>query len=308
MVQNPPKKHHYIPQFYLKRWALTDNKLAVYNRPNPRTRAAQAKMKYPAETGWKEGAYQFEGLPEDKRNRLETAFFSMLDGKAADARALMETPGSAWTVELRYAWVMFLMSLISRHPDDIEAFKSVYIRDFNKVSQAEQDAYEKAREIGDPATAEEFFANVGREFLRNMAINNIPKLIMHENAVKSLMNMHWSVARPPPDGYFFTSDRPTIRTFLGRENSHWLVPIGPRKLFVAVERKEYGDRIHKAIWKHGWKEVNRQVVRQAVEFGYAVTEEHLLFFDKHLAKATRPSMYLSFVPDPKTAPPLIKVP
>jgi hypothetical protein len=86
------------------------------------------------------------------------------------------------------------------------------------------------------------------------------------------------------------------------------VPIGPRKLFVAVERKEYGDRIHKAIWKHGWKEVNRQVVRQAVEFGYAVTEEHLLFFDKHLAKATRPSMYLSFVPDPKTAPPLIKVP
>lgn len=300
-------KNHYIPQFYLKRW-MVGGRLVEFARRQPNSPKVTPMRRVPAATGYQEGLYDFTGLPETKRHHLEKVFFQMLDTKAADALLLMENRKDDWTVELRQAWVTFLLSLLTRHPDDIAAFKAVYVRDFNRASQADQAAYEKVRESHHPATAEEFFATIGHEFLQNMALNNVPNLIFHERAVVSLMNMHWSVAVPPPHGYFLSSDRPTIRTFLGHANSHWLVPIGPKRLFVAAEKREYGARIRDVVAAQGWKEVNRQVVRQAVSLGYADDDRHLPFFQKHLSTATRPSMFLSFVSNPETAPPLERVP
>jgi len=300
-------KNHYIPKFYLKRWIVGDH-LIEFARRQPGSQKVTPMRRTPAATGYKEGLYDFTGLPPAKRHHLEKVFFQMLDSKAADALLLMENRKEVLTAELRQAWVMFLLSLLARHPDDIDAFKAVYIRDFNRASHAEQAAYEKARGADDPATAKEFFASIGREFLQNMALNNVPRLIFHERAVLSLMNMHWLVAAPPPHGYFLTSDRPTIRTFLGNDDSHWLVPIGPKRLFVAAKKRDYGARIRDVVAAQGWKEVNRQVVRQAVSFGYADDELHLPFFQKHLSVAKRPSMFWSFVSNPETAPPLERVP
>lgn len=235
-------------------------------------------------------------------------FFKMLDTKAADALALIENRKEDWKVELREAWAMFLMSLISRHPADIAAFKAVFFRDFSQVSQAQQQEYERVRQPHYPPTIEEYFATIGRELVGNLAMNNVPKLIMHERAVLSLMDMHWSVAVPPKHGYFLTSDRPTIRTFLGQDDSHWIVPIGPRRLFVAAQKRAYGDHICEAIEGQGWKDVNRRVVRQAVSLGFADDDRYLPFFQKHLAAATSPSVFWRLVADPKAAPPLEKVP
>jgi hypothetical protein len=228
-------KNHYIPQFYLKRWMVGDH-LTEFARRRPSSAKVTPMRRTPAATGYQEGLYDFAGLPSAKRHHLEMVFFQMLDSKAADALLLMENRKEEWTVELRQAWVMFLLSLITRHLEDIAAFKAVYIRDFTRASQAEQEAYEKAREAHHPATAEEFFATIGHELLQNLALNNVPNLIFHERAVHSLMNMHWSVAVPPPHGYFLTSDLPTIRTFLGHDDSHWLVPIGPKRLANFAER------------------------------------------------------------------------
>lgn len=300
-------KNHYIPQFYLKRWVVGEH-LIEFARRRPGSEIVKPIRRTPAATGYKERLYDFTALPSAKRHLLEKVFFQMLDSKAADALVLIENRKSGWTDELRRAWALFLLSLIARHPEDVAAFKAVYIRDFEKTSQADQEAYEKVRESHHPATAEEFFASIGHELLQNLALNSIPKLIVHERAVHSLMNMHWSVAVPPSHGQFLTSDRPTIRTFLGREDSHWLVPIGPKLLFVAAEKRDCGESIHELVAKQGWKEVNRQVVRQAVSLGYADDERHLSFFQRHLSAATRPSMFWSFVSDPQAAPPLERAP
>jgi hypothetical protein len=300
-------KNHYIPEFYLKRWRAGEH-LVEFARRRPNSDEVTPQRRTAGATGYQRGLYDFAGLPDDERHHLETVFFRMLDGKAADALQLLENRKEDWTPELRQSWVMFLLSLLLRHPEDIAAFKTVYARDFIKISEKEQAAYDAARGARDPASFEEFLASMGHEFLQNIALNSLPKLIIHERAVRDIMNMHWSVAVPPPHGYFLTSDRPTIRTFLGHRDSHWLLPIGPKRLFVAAERRDYGSRIRDTIAAHGWKEVNRQVVRQAVLFGYADDERHLPFFQKHLSAAVRPSAFMSFVSDPKTAPPLEKVP
>lgn len=300
-------KCHFIPQFYLKRWAV-DGNLVEFQRRKPGSPDVTPMRRSPAATGWKKDLYTFDGLPEDKKHLIEKAFFAMLDSKAADALSLMENRSDAWTVQIRHAWCLFLMSLITRHPQDIAAFKFVFNRDFLKASADDRERYLAAKGPSDPPTVEEYFQQFHPEVIGNLAMNNIPKLVMHERAVQSLMKMHWSVCTPPEHGYFLTSDRPTIRSFLGRPDSHWILPIGPRRLFVASERKEYGEAIHDAVYRQGWKEVNRLVVRQAVELGYADDERHLPFFRKHLANATRPSGFMSFVADPKNAPPLANPP
>lgn len=301
------RKQHYIPQFYLKRWAI-DGKLVEFSRPNPKSREVKPHRKPPKGTAWKEGAYDFEGLPPEKRHYLEKVFFHLVDSKAADALVIIENGRGNWTDELRQAWAMFLISLIVRHPADIAAFKAVYRRDFKEISGAEEVSYQNARSPDDPATIEEYYETLGTDFFANLAVNNIPELINHERSVADLMNMHWLVAEPAANGYFLTSDRPTIRSFLGFSNSHWVLPIGPRKLFVAAKAKTYGEAIVEVVGRNAWKEINRQVLRPAVALGFADNERHLPLFQKHLAAATRPSIFLSFVPNPKTAPPLDRVP
>lgn len=299
-------KQHYIPQFYLKRWAVGD-KLVEFRRPNPAEPEVKPHRKPPKGTAWQKGLYDFSGLPPDKQHHLEKVFFRFVDSGAANALEILENGQNAWTDDLRQAWAMFLMSLSVRHPHDIEAFKAVYARDFAVISPEHEKAYQRARG-DDPASAEEYFRKLGDKLIPNLALNNLPKLVNHERAVTNLMNMHWLIAEPRRDGYFLTSDRPVIRSFLGYDDSHWVLPIGPRRLFVAAQRKGFGDALADAVSRNGWKEVNRQVLRQAVNLAFADDDKHLPLVQKHLAAGTRPSLFWSFVPDPLGAPPLERVP
>src|SRR5438045_2699476 len=44
-----PKKHHYLPQFFMRRWIDTEGKLTEYRRPRDKL---IVKRKRPAETGY----------------------------------------------------------------------------------------------------------------------------------------------------------------------------------------------------------------------------------------------------------------
>lgn len=300
-------KNHYIPQFYLKRWVV-DGRLVEFARRRPGTPEVVPIRRSPAATGYRSGLYDFQAAPPERRHEIEKAFFSMVDSRAADALVAMEKDEKLLRPELKGAWVMFLLSLITRHPDDIVALKAAFVRDFKKTTEADRQTYAKARPPHYQPTLQEYLGSIEETALPDMALANLPKLILHERTATSLLGMHWSVAKPPRQGYFLSSDRPTIRTFLGQDGSHWLLPIGPKHLFVAAQTPQLGFRIHEEIAGQGWKEVNRQVVRQAASLGYADRDRHLPFFQKHLAAGTRTSIFWSFVSDPQLAPPLNKVP
>lgn len=88
MPDNIPEKHHFLPQFYLSRWAINDGKLVQFSRPNPNSGNVVPQRKYPAGTGYKPGAYAFEGLPPEKRGLLEKRMMQPLDtGKRQGATA-----------------------------------------------------------------------------------------------------------------------------------------------------------------------------------------------------------------------------
>jgi hypothetical protein len=55
-----PKKHHYIPVSYLKRWAGPDNRICEFSKPY--RGIVRPKRVYPDGTGYERELYTIRGL------------------------------------------------------------------------------------------------------------------------------------------------------------------------------------------------------------------------------------------------------
>ncbi|HEX8512751.1 MAG TPA: DUF4238 domain-containing protein, partial [Allosphingosinicella sp.] len=106
-----PEKHHYLPEFFMRRWADAEGLVREYRRPR---RDLTSKRKAPAATGWIRNLYANENKADPiERQALEMIFMSDLDGKAADALSYIEEyrlKPPEW--ELRAPWSRFLELMI----------------------------------------------------------------------------------------------------------------------------------------------------------------------------------------------------
>ncbi|RWF79007.1 MAG: DUF4238 domain-containing protein [Mesorhizobium sp.] len=125
------KKHHYIPVFYLKRWAGTDGRLCEFSRPydqfsRPYDHRVKPRMTHPAGTGYEENLYSMQGFEPALAQQIEERFFKFTNSLAADALERLVTRGSRRRMaqELRSAWSRFIISLLLRTPPDIQALRA----------------------------------------------------------------------------------------------------------------------------------------------------------------------------------------
>lgn len=64
-----PKRHHYLPIFYLKQWSALDGRVIRHHRPYRQVVAHPIAPKY---TGYEEGLYSLN--PPAQRNVIEKTF------------------------------------------------------------------------------------------------------------------------------------------------------------------------------------------------------------------------------------------
>ncbi|RWO35013.1 MAG: DUF4238 domain-containing protein [Mesorhizobium sp.] len=91
MPVNTPKKHHYIPVFYLKRWAGEDGRLCEFSRPYDHR--VKPRRTHPAGTGYEENLYSMQGFEPELAQQIEERFFKFTDSLAADALDRLVTKG-----------------------------------------------------------------------------------------------------------------------------------------------------------------------------------------------------------------------
>ena len=113
---NAPRKHHYLPIFYLKRWAGLDGRACEFSRP---FKEIVPRRAHPAGTGYAIDLYSMQGFPPELAQQIEEKFFRATDSLAADALKRLETngPGGPWKSEMRSAWYRFLISHRRRQGD-----------------------------------------------------------------------------------------------------------------------------------------------------------------------------------------------
>ncbi|MGB3024420.1 DUF4238 domain-containing protein [Paradevosia shaoguanensis] len=278
-----PLRHHYIPVFYLKRWATEkDGKLCQFSRPF----GDQVKplRVHPSGTGFADGLYELQDFPSHLAQQVEENFFRPMDSLAADALAHLEANGGdgAWTDRLRSAWARFIISLWLRCPEDLEAMRELWKEVLTSTSPEDEENYRKTRASENPQTFSQYLAELPTIELEKSAFETFVGLIDSEKVGQILMNMSWQVFvfpdQAPP---LFSSDRPIVRTAtLDGAESHVAIPISARKLFVAANSRDYMRRAASAPRKQLAKEMNRLVVSAASKYVYGENDRSLAFVQK----------------------------
>src|ERR1700726_3916064 len=84
-----PKKHHYIPVFYLCQWCGENGCLCEYSRPY---KGVATRWKHPTATAYVEGLNTIPGLPPEEGAFVERVFLQYVDDWAAKALSVFLQP------------------------------------------------------------------------------------------------------------------------------------------------------------------------------------------------------------------------
>jgi hypothetical protein len=282
-----PKKHHYIPVFYLKRWANPQGKVIEFSRPFGNQVKPQAK--HPNATGYRERLYEMQGVPTEKAQDFEKNFMQPLDGLASQALALLENESNDWNSENRSAWSRFILSLLIRSPRDIESLKRQINGEILSESRSKDSLYKIHRSPSDPETFFEFFHE--KESVDRFSLKIAASLMDHSRIIEIFNNMIWITIDTDQSDYpLLTSDHPVLGAFELKEHDAYIIlPIGPNKVFCAVHNQETKRRIIENI-RMLPRNVNKFVCRYAKNYVFESSDIQLSFIQKHMSTSPQLSV------------------
>lgn len=283
---NPPRRHHFAPVFYLKRWAGTDGKLEQFSRPGGAE--VKARRLPPTATGYADDLYAMPGLEPHLVQQVEQKFMQQVDDQAADVLAMLEAGGPIkWTTANRSAWSRFLQSTRLRTPADILGIKAAAERDWGQTIPEIQAQYDAIKKTDDPATLEEFFVKREPRIVENVAMVIATKLIDNPKIGEHINGMQWEVMRLESNLDLLTSDRSLEQVKgLGDAGAFITLPIGPHCLFVAANKRETLKIIRGLAPREIARVRNGYTVRGAAEFVWGRNRGDTKFIRENMSAAT----------------------
>ena len=256
-----PVDHHYLPQFYLSRWA--DNK-KVYRFVRPLGVGGQLHRKRvsPKAIGYEKGLYTI-GPTDDPltANRLELEFLQKIDSGAATALAKLDRDQPA-SLEDRTIFAQFLISLLHRSP--------------SRLVWMEQELRKRIASTGLDISKEpdEWFRDASREVFAD--------LVSSDWSLRIFQNFRiFRVDVADSRHTLLTSDKPTMMSNGLLDAAGFLmVPIGPRQLLIVTKEERVADAFSSQRPNALVSAVNDAVVRQADSVVIASDPKHESFIDK----------------------------
>lgn len=253
--------HHYVPQFYTRRWADSSGKVLCYRRvPNGRI---ALKGVVPKGTGFEPDLYKTPPAvfwESHEEHVIETEFFSPIDNDAALVLDKLQSGASSLADQERTAWALFMNSMQLRHRDEI-------VERDAKAPAVLAEVREKWRtDWPDPeqqARIDDALGNVDLTQLARTAHRTaMVQAIRDPKALDEIKSLAWDVIVVNADLPLITTDRPVLVN-LGQPRPRLellTMPLSPTKLFVA----------YPSHWRHGDGTCidGVQEVLEAVTFGH----------------------------------------
>lgn len=280
-------KHHYIPIFYLQQWAGKDGRLIEYCR---RYKGVEARPTAPDGTGYVRGLYRLPDAPPAEEYVVETKLMSSIDNWASKALHRMIQDGATpEKLDVREAlgWCQFLYSLIVRNPEHLLIIKEK-LKNLDPAAVLEEvrEDYPKMRRPGDPETFDAYKAAFILNPFDVPAIRVLPVLLRSKRVARVLASLNWRTSTVNTGKHcLLTSDRPVIMSNgLARHDAHIVLPISPRRLFIATKDEATFQALRSMSSDELAKAVNNQVAQQAYKFVYGVDDRQLRFVANRLGK------------------------
>ena len=288
-LQNPnpgsePKRHHYIPQFYLRQWCGSDGQFCEYSRPYT---IVKPRRIHPKATGYEKELYAGSALPETMKTTIETEFFGRVDQEGSD---MLRRLKSASTINLssneRLLWARFLISLTQRNPEKVAWLAERWPTMLRESVQEMQSDYDILRKQDWPITFEEFKSKIEVDPLENSGILTLPSIINLPQTCAYIANMQWNIVTfSRMDHTLLTSDRPVIMTNgLDIPGGYIAMPLGPHHLFVGMA-DQAADKTLKSLPPRALvMQANNIVASQAKKYVYGRDDSQLRFVENRLGR------------------------
>jgi len=227
----PPKKHHFLPVFYLKQWTGETDTLVEFSRPYGNV--VKPRRVHPAATGYINRLYAIDGLPDDAAQKIETEFLSPIDSRAAEAQKLLLSEQSLTSAQ-RHAWAQFIATLMLRMPDDILTFKASLKDLYESIIPTLEALYDRIRR-----TSDDQFDQVSNEIIASApqeAMLKLPEIMSNKRIIDGILKMKWFVLYVR-NYDFITSDRPVIFDPPFNSSQGWLAcPISPSPFILCTSK------------------------------------------------------------------------
>jgi hypothetical protein len=251
-----PKRHHYIPIFYTKRWTGPDNRLCEYSKP---WKEIKAKRKHPAAVGYVDGLYTQPNAPPDQKQIIETNVLAIVDNWASHALTdILKHAAQIDQLDPRKkgGWIQFLYSLLIRNPEHLARIRTL-------IDEVGASTEYKARFTDDPAAL--------------AASRALPELLSDEKIISAIAAFTWIVKSVDSAKHtLLTSDRPIVMTtgLLG-PNAHIVLPISPRRVFIASGSTQKSKAFENMPANEFVKQMNDTIFSQAVRYVYGTDDIQL---------------------------------
>lgn len=278
-----PKRHHYLPEFYQRRWSNNDDLLTVYRRNRS---GLEVKHKPPSAIGYGKELYSVRSEQDPKRRQaLERVFMGAVDNSAAEALNEMEATGAPPVApKLRNGWARFIMRLINSSPRRVDYFRAELEQHEKVILREIEESYDKKRGPNDPLTYDEFLRKMDHRSVDRSLALLIQGLVDSPLIGSALVRMEWALLTLPVGTFdLLASDMPVMRSNgLGDKGGFAKMPIGPRKIFLAAHRSDVIRSFATQKPKALVRALNHAVAIQAEHFVIATSETQTPFIDRRL--------------------------
>lgn len=199
-------RHHFVPQFLLRQWAVSGKFVAYHFEPSAGGRVIENTKAIVASACQIKDLNTFFGVPASQRDFPETQFFTpRVDTPAAAALDTMLGKGvSALTAEQRIDWARLLVSFAVRTPETLrEMGPSETAKAFDIVEAAAKGAPDDERKVSAIIRA-----NIGT-FRRNFPLHAAMELSTDPEKLATVDAMTWWICRWPRPSILI-GDRPLL--------------------------------------------------------------------------------------------------
>ncbi|GLU26252.1 DUF4238 domain-containing protein [Brucella sp. NBRC 12950] len=272
-----PKKHQFLPIFYLKQWASENGTIVEYSKPYGDL--LKPRRVNPAATGYINRLYAIDGFADELAQEIESEFLSPIDSQAAEAQQLLLFEGSLSSAQ-RLAWARFIATLMLRMPDDIMNLKASLNELYRSIVPAFEGIYNHVlQNSNDP------FDRVSEQVIAlssQHAMLRLREIMSNRRLLDGLLKMEWLTLHVP-DYDFITSDRPVIFESPFDDSQGWLAcPISPNHVFFAYQNEETRTQIKSADPRKIRSKFNSLIAMSSKRFAYANRDNHLRFIQNRM--------------------------
>lgn len=270
LVQEP-KKHHYLPEFYMAAWCGADGKLERYVN---RRGTIHTRRFTPGQVGYRTDLYRLLSADLPDRTFIERHHFEQLDNAAAPviARLNRDWPIRLTTAE-KVALARFILSLPARSPWGIATSRKI-ARETYGLELGDADFN---KEIGVPPnqTVWQMIEAGNPHFVADSTLVQLVEISTDQTKIDRLVRMHWAV--------WDVSDAPMDlivgdHAFAGhgdltkdRPDNVATIALGPRR-FVTCTGRPYNNRLKPVELV---RIMNREGASRAAEHVYATDRKHV---------------------------------